>query len=178
MSLQTNYKQLFGLNDNYTQKELKSSFIKKIYQIDKNQELKPSEKKILIDKYYSQYKLAKSNLLNKNNDKAMILSFEPSRYFENVIKQQQKFFQEFDNILNIMNSNVNNINNNNESNNLFIKSYSQQKVLNPDNTYTVIESSKNNINGKTNEKKVSYKIDSKGNKTIIPLTQAEKTIKN
>ena len=78
-----------------------------------------------------------------------------------------------------MNSNINNnINNDNEPSNLFIKSYSQQKVLNPDKTYTVIESSKNNINGKTNEKIVSYKIDSKGNKITIPLTQAQKTIKN
>jgi hypothetical protein len=39
-----------------------------------------------------------------------------------------------------------------------------QSVVNPDGSHTIIESTNNIIDGKSNKKTTSYKIDSKGNK--------------
>jgi hypothetical protein len=158
-------KELFGLTDNYTKQDLKKSFLNKIYNVDKLN-ISNTEKKILMQNYYTQYKKAKANLNNQHNP--MFIAFNPISMFTNIGTQQKNFFNEFDNILNIVGNSSPNTNTKH-----FSTSYIQQKKLNPDGTTTVIESSSKNINGQTNKKTNSYKIDKNGNK--IPI---QKQIKN
>ncbi len=161
-------KELFGLTDNYTKQDLKKSFLNKIYNVDKLN-ISNTEKKILMQNYYTQYKKAKANLNNQNNQhNPMFIAFNPINMFKNIETQQKNFFNEFDNILNIVGNSTLNPNTKH-----FSTSYIQQKKLNPDGTTTVIESSSKNINGQTNKKTNSYSIDKNGNK--IPI---QKQIKN
>lgn len=163
-----NPKELFGLKDNYTKEELKKAFLNKIYNVDKLN-ISNTEKKILMQNYYIQYKKAKANLINSNNNQ-MFISFNPIGIFNNIEKQQQRFFNEFDNLLNIVGNSTSNPN---PSTKHFSSSYIQQKKLNLDGTTTIIETSSKNIDGKIDKKTDSYKIDKNGNK--IPI---QKQIKN
>jgi hypothetical protein len=72
-------------------------------------------------------------------------------------------------MFNLMNSEFNKMGSLNNSNTQlstksYTKSYSMQSVVNPDGSHTIIESTNNIIDGKSNKKTTSYKIDSKGNK--------------
>jgi hypothetical protein len=163
------HKELFNLKDNYTKEDLKKSFLNKIYNVDKLN-ISNTEKKILIQNYYTQYKKAKANLFNQNNPNKnqMFITFNPIGIFNNIEKQHKTFFNEFDNIFNIVGNSTLNPNTKH-----FSTSYIQQKKINPDGTTSVIESSSKNINGQINKKTDSYKIDKNGNK--IPK---QKQIKN
>lgn len=143
------------MSTNYSKKELKKILLDKINHIDKLN-ISPQQKRLMLDKYYSEYKLAKTNLVNNN----LIISntFVPKNNFN-----------QFVNMFNLMNSEFNKIGSLNNSNTKlstksYTKSYSMQSVVNPDGTRTIIESSNNIIDGKSNKKTTSYKIDSKGNK--------------
>ena len=148
------------ISTNYLKKkELKKLLLDKINQIDKLN-ISSREKRLMLDEYYNEYKLAKTNLLDNN----LIISniFEP-----------KNIFNQFNEMFNLMNSEFNKIDSMNNFNTKsytksYGKSYSMQSLLNPDGTRTVIESSNNIVDGKTNKKTTSYKIDSKGNK--IPIT--------
>ncbi len=163
------HKELFGLKDNYNKLDLKKAFLNKIYNVDKLN-ISNTEKKILMQNYYIQYKKAKANLINLNNPNQMFISFNPINpinpigILNNIEKEQQKFFNQFNNILNI---DGNSISNPNPPTKHFSTSYIQQKKLNPDGTTTIIETSSKNINGKIDKKTDSYKIDKNGNKIYM-----------
>jgi len=132
------------MSTNYSKKELKKSLLNKMDEI-KKLNISSQEKRLMLDKYYSEYKLAKTNIVDNNS----IISnrFDPKNNFN-----------QFVNMFNLMH---------NEFNNPNTKSYSIQNVLNHDGTRTVIESTNNIIDGKSNKKTTSYKIDSTGNKILI-----------
>jgi hypothetical protein len=143
------------MSTNYSKKELKKILLDKINHIDKLN-ISPQQKRLMLDKYYSEYKLAKTNLVNNN----LIISntFVPKNNFN-----------QFVNMFNLMNSEFNKMGSLNNSNTQlstksYTKSYSMQSVVNPDGSHTIIESTNNIIDGKSNKKTTSYKIDSKGNK--------------
>ena len=166
------HKELFDLKDNYTKEDLKKSFLNKIYNVDKLN-ISNTEKKILMENYYSQYKKAKANLINQNNlnnlnKNQMFIAFNPIGMYTNIERQHKSFFNEFDNIFNIVGNSSSNPNTKH-----FSTSYIQQKKINPDGTTSIVESSSKNINGQINNKTDSCKIDKNGNK--IPI---QKQIKN
>ena len=159
------HKELFDLKDNYTKEDLKKSFLNKIYNVDKLN-ISNTEKKILMENYYSQYKKAKANLINQNNlnKNQMFIAFNPIGMYTNIDRQHKSFFNEFDNIFNIVGNSSSNPHTKH-----FSTSYIQQKKINPDGSVSVNESTSKNINGQINKKTDSYKIDKNGNKIPIQI---------
>jgi hypothetical protein len=164
--MSVNYKELFSLSNNYTKEELKKSLLNKIAKIDKL-DISLQEKRFMLENYYIQYKLAKNNLLYKNSiiTKSNISKIALPDIFDLINKQ----FDSFDKISLLDNSNLNPNPNPKFFSNSYAKSYSMKSQLNPDGTRSVIESTNNIVNGKSNKQTKSYKIDSKGNKIPIKL---------
>ena len=143
-------------------KELKKLLLDKINQIDKLN-ISSREKSLILDKYYSEYKLAKNNLIDNN----LIISktIAPKNIFNQFVNMFDLMHNEFNKIDYLNNPNTQLSTKSYAKS--YAKSYSMQSVVNPDGTRTVIESSNNIVDGKSNKKTTSYKIDSKGNK--IPI---------
>lgn len=179
------FKKLFGLEENFTKDQLKNSLIKKIFYIE-NLNINQIEKKILIDGIYSEYNKAKEYLLyDRQFGLYQPEKFNPLEQFNYIARQHQDFYRQFDNIftakdLTIPKISLDQLPDSNSKN--FSKSvgqsYSMQSILNPDGSRTVIESTDNMVNGKSNLKVNSYNIDLLGNKTSIPLDKVKKYIEN
>ena len=158
--MSVNYKELFSLSNNYTKKELKKSLLNKIAKIDKL-DISLQEKRFMLENYYIQYKIAKNNLLYKNSiiTKSNISQIALPDLFDLINKQ----FDKFNKMSLLDNPNPKFFTNS------YAKSYSMKSQLNPDGTRSVIESTNNIVNGKSNKQTNSYKIDSKGNKIPIKI---------
>lgn len=169
--MSVNYKELFSLSNNYTKEELKKSLLNKIAKIDKL-DISSQEKRFILENYYIQYKLAKKNLLYGNSiiNKSNFSQIALPDMFDLINKQFDKF-DKFDKMSLLDNLNLNPNPNPNPKffTNSYAKSYSMKSQLNPDGTRSVIESTNNIVNGKSNKQTKSYKIDSKGNKIPIKM---------
>lgn len=172
-----NFIELFGLRSNYTKEELKNALMKKIDMVEKLNIL-PIDKKFLLEQYYDQYNIAKYRFEMDNNFKI----FSPQNYFNEINKQHSEMLKQFNSIQrqfvlpeNSISSNPSNASHSNS--NVYSKAYSYQSSLNPDGTRTVLESTNNYSNGKSDKKIKSYIIDSEGNKKPIDPNQVKKYLK-
>ncbi len=187
--------ELFGLKDNFTKDELKQAFIKKVSRIDKL-DIDPVEKQLLLREYHKYYNVGKQYLLHKKNyysgnpysgnpysgnpysdnpySTLQQTIFNPIEFFNNISLRQNNLLRQFDNLI-LEDSDL--INSPNLTNS-FGSSYSMKSILNPDGSRTIIETTNKLTNGKSDKKINSYKIDNKGNKTPIHLSQAKKFIEN
>ncbi len=185
-----NFKELFGLKDNYNKEELKQAFIKKVTRIDK-MDIEPAEKELLLREYQKQYHRAKDYLAYNNNFSGFTgltdLTirptnpnfsgiFNPIEYFNNITKQHNKFFKQFDNFIDDVSGRPNISEKNNFQTKSFGTSYSMKSVLNPDGSRTIIETTNKINDGKSDKKINSYKLDVNGKKIPIDLSQAQKQI--
>lgn len=163
-----NFKELFGLKDSFTKAELKNALLKKLQYID-NLNISPLDKKLLIESVYLEYNKAKQYLLSLDNYQTkqsnQIKQFNPIEHYNYIARQQQELFKQFDNILNTKMDMI--IPESKSFTKSLGKSYSMQSVLNPDGTTTVIETTNNMINGKSDKKINTYKISLDGKKILI-----------
>ncbi len=171
-----NFRELFGLNQNFTKDELKKSLVNKIHYID-SLSISPVEKKYLLEMYHYQYNIAKDYLENKNfiskpNSILGLNFFDPTEHYNFINKQHDMMLKQFEDLKLGLGSNGTN----KGKSNIYSSSYSYQSSLNPDGTRTVIESKGTFNNGKSDKKINSYQIDSKGNKKPININDAQKYI--
>ncbi len=167
-----NFIELFGLKSNYTKEELKSALMKKIDTVEKLN-IPPIDKKFLLEQYYDQYNLAKHHL----DITGQSILFNPQKYFEQISKQHSEMLKQFNSIQRQMTIPESSGSSSPLTNSVYSKAYSYQSSLNPDGSRTVVESSNNFANGKSDKKTKSYIIDSKVNKNQINPNQEKKYLK-
>jgi hypothetical protein len=162
------FKKLFQLKDNFTKEELKSSFMKKVQEVNNNNNLSEIDKKFWLEQLIKLYNQGK-NEFAKNNSTMIPFSND---IFNNNFLNFNDIYSNHINQINNMNNMVSSfknldLNEKNITNSSIGHSKSYKSFMGNDGIKYVEETTKSVNNNKVNSKITTYKIDKNGNKTFI-----------
>jgi hypothetical protein len=179
--MSVDFKSVFQLDNNFTKEQLKIAFLKKVQEINNNNNLSDIDKRFWVQEINKLYINGKRELAMRENN---INLFDNQRQlnlfnrnnnlsdFNNIISNHINNFNDMissmhNDIHNINNHNINNhnINNKNISNTGYFKSY--KSVIGNDGIKYVQEIDKTINNDKIDSKIKTYKVDKDGKKIYI-----------
>jgi len=163
--MSVDYKTLFQLKDNFTKDQLKLAFLKKVDQINSNNNLSNIDKKFWLEQLNKMYIEGKNDLLHKQNNLLNPINIFDTNFNNKLFNFNDMYSNHINNINNMFSSFDKLDKNINSNNTGYYKSY--KSVIGNDGVRYVQEINKTVNNDKVDSKINTYKIDKNGNKVYL-----------